>query len=63
MENSPNPDKASFSAVLDALERQRAEGLHDGAQVYVSRFGEPLVDVAIGESVPGRELRRDDVML
>jgi CubicO group peptidase (beta-lactamase class C family) len=63
MENPRNPDISAFSAVLDALERQRAEGLHDGVQVYVSRFGEPLLDVAVGESTPGRALERDDVML
>jgi CubicO group peptidase (beta-lactamase class C family) len=61
-----NPDKADnslFAEVVETLERQRAEGLHDGAQVYVSRFGEPLLDLAIGESAPGRTLERDDVML
>ena len=61
-----NPDKADnslFSEVVETLERQRAEGLHLGAQVYVSRFGEPLLDMAIGESVPGRALEKDDMML
>ena len=61
-----NPDKTDnplFAEVIETLERQRAEGMHDGAQVYVSRFGEPLLDTAIGESVPGRALERDDVML
>lgn len=63
MENPSKPDKSAFSAVLDTLERQQAEGLHDGAQVYISRFGEPLLDVAVGQSTPGRGLERDDVML
>jgi CubicO group peptidase (beta-lactamase class C family) len=61
-----NPDKTDnllFAEVVETLERQRAEGLHDGAQVYVSRYGEPLLDLAIGESTPGRALERDDVML
>src|SRR3989440_863986 len=61
-----NPDKTDnllFAEVVETLERQRAEGLHDGAQAYVSRFGEPLLDLAIGESAPGRALERDDVML
>ena len=49
--------------MVDTLEQQRADGLHHGAQAYVSRFGEPLLDVAVGESVPGRALERDDVML
>jgi CubicO group peptidase (beta-lactamase class C family) len=57
------PDKTLFAEVVDALEQQREDGLHDGAQVYVSRFGEPLLDVAVGESAPGRALERDDVMM
>src|SRR5438105_14501352 len=61
-----NPDKTDnllFAEVVETLERQREDGLHDGAQAYVSRFGEPLLEVAIGESAPGRALERDDVML
>jgi CubicO group peptidase (beta-lactamase class C family) len=49
--------------VLETLERQRTEDLHDCAQVYVSLGGEVLLDAAIGESRPGRALRADDVML
>ena len=56
-------DKWLFDEVVGTLERQRVEGLHDGAQAYVSRFGEPLLDVAVGESTPGRALERDDVMM
>ncbi|MBI2168840.1 MAG: beta-lactamase family protein [Actinobacteria bacterium] len=56
----PSPDLAP---VLDLLERQRADGWHDGAQIYVSRHGETLLDTAIGESRPGRALEPDDVML
>ncbi len=63
MPNSDKTDNFLFAEVVETLERQRAEGFHDGAQVYVSRQGEPLLDVAIGESVPGRTLERDDVML
>src|SRR5207237_3906222 len=67
MANSHNPDNSAFAEVIETLERQRTEGLHDGAQAYVSRFGEPLLDVAVGESdpgsAPGRALERDDVML
>lgn len=55
--------RPDFHPVLDLLERQREQGLHDGAQIYVSRLGEPLLDTAIGESHPGRALRPDDVML
>ena len=49
--------------MLEVLERQRIDDLHDCAQVYVSRDGEVLLDAAIGESRPGRPLRTDDVML
>jgi CubicO group peptidase (beta-lactamase class C family) len=63
MANSDKTDNSLFAEVVETLERQRVEGLHDGAQVYVSRFGEPLLDLAIGESAPGRALERDDVML
>lgn len=51
------------AALTDVVERQRADGLHDCAQIYVSLAGETLVDTAVGESRPGRSLRRDDVML
>jgi CubicO group peptidase (beta-lactamase class C family) len=63
MANADKTDNPLFREVLDTLEHQREQGLHDGVQAYVSRFGEPLLDVAIGESVPGRALERDDVML
>lgn len=53
----------TFEAALAVLEDGRRAGLHAGAQLYVSRHGEPLVDAAVGESEPGRPLRTDDVML
>lgn len=49
--------------MLELLERQRLEDLHDCAQCYVSLGGEILLDAAIGASRPGRALRTDDVML
>jgi CubicO group peptidase (beta-lactamase class C family) len=52
-----------LAPVLELLEQRRVEGWHTGAQVYVSRRGEVLLDAAVGESRPGRRLRRDDVML
>ena len=63
MANPDKTDNSLFTGVVETLERQRAEGLHNGAQAYVSRCGDPLLDIAIGESVPGRALERDDVML
>jgi CubicO group peptidase (beta-lactamase class C family) len=58
-----DPGQIDCSSVLDVLERGRAAGLHDCAQCYVSLEGEVLLDAAIGESVPGRPLLTDDVML
>ena len=52
-----------LAPVIDLLERRRADGWHDGAQCYVSRHGQVLLDVAIGESRPGRAVERDDLML
>jgi CubicO group peptidase (beta-lactamase class C family) len=58
-----DPGHIDCSPVLDLLERQRQDDLHDCAQCYVSLGGEVLLDAAIGESRPGRALRTDDVML
>ena len=55
--------EVELSVLLELLERRRAEGWHECAQVYVSRHGEVLLDDAIGESRPGRPLRVDDLML
>lgn len=56
----PGPD---LTPVIALLEAGREAGSHDCAQCYVSVRGEPLLDVAVGESAPGRALRTDDVML
>jgi CubicO group peptidase (beta-lactamase class C family) len=53
----------ALSGVVEVLERQRAHGWHDGAQCYVSRHGEVLLDASVGESRPGRALEPDDLML
>jgi CubicO group peptidase (beta-lactamase class C family) len=52
-----------LAAVTGLLERRRADGWHDGAQCYVSRNGEVLLDATVGESRPGRQLEADDLML
>jgi CubicO group peptidase (beta-lactamase class C family) len=52
-----------LSGIVDLLERQREAGWHSAAQCYISRHGEPVLDVAIGESHAGRALRTDDLML
>ncbi len=45
------------------LEEGRGRGLHLGGQLYVSRDGEPIVDLAFGEARPGVPLRPDHRML
>jgi CubicO group peptidase (beta-lactamase class C family) len=61
---SPSPPSTpDLSVVPELLERQRQAGWHDCAQVYISLRGEVLLDTAVGESRPGRELLPDDVML
>jgi CubicO group peptidase (beta-lactamase class C family) len=59
----PPPSGPDVSRVVELLERQRDDGWHDCAQVYVSLRGELLLDATMGESRPGRMLRNDDVML
>jgi CubicO group peptidase (beta-lactamase class C family) len=61
--SGPAVEGPGLAPVVDLLERQRADDLHDCAQCYVSIGGEPVLDVAVGEAAPGRALRTDDVML
>lgn len=58
MGTTPDP-----SGVLRLLEQQRTDDWHDGAQCYVSLRGEVLLDIAMGDSRPGRALEPDDLML
>ena len=45
------------------VERQRSEGLHLGAQLYVSVGGKVVCDVAVGEAAAGVPLTPDHVMM
>lgn len=54
--------KSDLLELVGLLDSQREADLHVGAQIYVSQNGETLLDEAIGESVPGRALERDDLM-
>lgn len=45
------------------LQRGRQDGLHLGAQLYVSLRGEAVADLAMGEARPGVPLRTDTLML
>ena len=49
--------------VVALVERQQEDGLHPGAQLYVSLGGQVECDVAVGEARPGQALRRDQLML
>ena len=64
------PDAPSDGTGLQLLPRTRdaiaagiAEGLHLGAQLYVSRRGVAVADAALGECRPGEALRRGQLML
>jgi len=56
-------DRSGLERAVALLEEQRDQGLHDGAQLFVARQGQPLLDAAIGEAQPGVPLRTDSVML
>lgn len=45
------------------IERGIADGLHLGAQLYVSLPDHVVVDIAVGESRPGTPMRTDDLVL
>lgn len=47
----------------EALDAGRDAGLHSGGQLYVRQGGRIVVDLAFGESEPGRPMRPDDRML
>lgn len=47
----------------EAIEAGIGEGLHLGAQLYVSLRGETVADAALGEDRPGEPLTRDHLML
>ena len=45
------------------IEAGIAQGLHSGAQLYASRAGQPLVDLALGTARPGAPMQRDTLTL
>ena len=63
--SEPARETIDASVVVEILEQQRVEGRHECAQCYVSVGGEPVLDVAIGESIPGRAAphRRSDALV
>ena len=49
--------------VVEVLEKGIADGTHIGAQLYVSRGGEPVADVAVGEARDGVPMTTDTLMI
>lgn len=55
--------ESKLSRTLERLEAGIADGLHRGAQVYVSLAGETVADLAVGEARAGRPIERGDLAL
>jgi CubicO group peptidase (beta-lactamase class C family) len=55
-------DKTSLNDVIKTLENQVTEGFHTGAQLHVSRKGQTVLDVAVGEAKPGIKIRNDTIL-
>src|SRR4051794_28509403 len=55
--------KDSFEKVLTVLGEGLREGLHLGAQVYISRDGATVADFGVGESAPGISVTPGTLML
>lgn len=65
MADAPEPTDAfaRLPRARAAIEMGMDEGLHLGAQLYVSLTGEPVADAALGENAPGEPLTPDHCML
>jgi len=57
--SSPPP----LTTTLELVHAGIAQGFHTGAQIYVSRHGQPAHDLALGEAAPGRAMTTDTLML
>lgn len=58
-----NDAYGSLPRTLRVIDQGVADGLHVGAQLYVSRSGEVIADVARGEARAGVPMRPDSLML
>jgi CubicO group peptidase (beta-lactamase class C family) len=54
---------ARLPLAREAILAGARQGLHLGAQLYVSLDGVAIADAALGERRPGQPLRRDDLMI
>jgi CubicO group peptidase (beta-lactamase class C family) len=61
MSNTPTINYLPRTTVI--LETGMSQGLHIGAQVFVSQRGQPVADFAIGESRPGVPMTTDTLTL
>jgi CubicO group peptidase (beta-lactamase class C family) len=52
-----------FSKTREVIEAGIAEGLHAGAQIYVSRDGQTIADFALGEARPGVRMTTGSINL
>ncbi len=58
----PDPANA-IPRTRELIERQMSEGLHVGAQLYASRHGQPVANLAVGLARPGVPMRPFTLML
>ena len=56
-------EPAGIPRAIAVLEQGIADGLHAGAQVYVSRHGRVIADLGLGTSRPGTPLESRTLML
>src|SRR2546426_6942132 len=55
--------RPALPRTIAAIERGIDQGLHIGAQLYVSRHGQVVADMALGEARAGVAMRTDTLML
>ena len=58
-----DPNFSELPRAARALREGLSAGLHIGAQMYVSRHGKVMADLAVGQSRPGVEMTPQTVML
>ena len=56
-------DPSRLPRTVAAFEAGRRAGLHRGGQFYVSRQGEVVADLALGEARPGKPMKPDTPIL
>ena len=59
----PDPAADAIPRTRELIERQMSEGLHVGAQLYASRHGRPVANLALGVARAGVPMRPFTLML